>query len=92
MEVHFYATLRSIVGQKTVEIDLPAGATVREMIAEVVSRYPDLRRQLLDENGELYDHMHVFINGRDAPYLEEGMDTQISPEDTVNMFPPVGGG
>jgi molybdopterin synthase sulfur carrier subunit len=40
----------------------------------------------------LWPHVHVFVNGRDAPYLENGVQTIIKSTDTVNIFPAVGGG
>jgi len=92
MNVNFYATFRQIVGTKTVDIPLPDHSTVRDLVNEVVRRFPALRTQLLDEHGELYGHVHVFINGRDAPYLENAQDTLLSPEDNVSIFPAVGGG
>jgi molybdopterin synthase sulfur carrier subunit len=92
MEVHFFATLRQITGQKTVEFDLPEGATTRELVDAIVHRFPPIRRELLDEDGELWPYVHIFINGRDAPFLKEGLDTVLTTKDTVNIFPPVAGG
>jgi MoaD family protein len=92
MKINFYATLRQIVGDKTIEIPLDHGITVQAMIDELLARYPDLRAQLYDANGHLYPHVHLFINGRDAQYLDGGLDAKIGPEDTINIFPPVGGG
>ncbi len=92
MEVHFFATLRQITGQKTVEFDLPEGATTRDLVDAIIHRFPPIRRELLDENGELWPYVHIFINGRDAPFLKEGLDTVLTTEDTVNIFPPVAGG
>ncbi len=92
MRVHFYATLRQIVGQKTVDIDVPAGATVQQIVEAVVRRYPALRRELLDEQGRLHGHIHVFINGRDAHYLDQAAETPVQAEDRVDIFPAVGGG
>lgn len=92
MEINFFATLRQIAGQKTVEFPLTSAVTVRELVEAVVTRFPHMRAELLDENGELYRHVHVFVNGRDAPYLEEGVQTVIKPTDVVNIFPAVGGG
>lgn len=92
MRVNFYATLRPIVGGRTVEFDLEPGITVRELVDVMVERFPPLREQLLNERGELYPHVHVFINGRDAPYLEHGMATVIGPDDTADVFPAVAGG
>ena len=92
MKVNFYATLRPIAGQKTVEFELPPNVTVRELLDAIVTRFPPMDKELLDENGELYAHVHVFINGRDAPYLENTVDTPIKAGDKVDVFPAVGGG
>ncbi len=92
MKVNFFATLRQIVGQKTVEIDLPANTSVQDFLEILTTQYPPMRKELLDPNGNLYRHVHVFVNGRDAPFLENGMETIIQPTDTLNIFPAVGGG
>jgi molybdopterin synthase sulfur carrier subunit len=92
MIVNFYATLRQIVGKKTLEIEMPDGGTVRELVAEIIQAYPPMRRELFDENGELYHHVHILVNGRDTPYLENAIDTPLRPDDIVNVFPAVGGG
>lgn len=92
MKIHFYATLRQIAGQKTVEFDLPEGVTLRQALAAILERFPPMERELVDENGELYQHVHMFVNGRDAPYLDNRMDTIIQPNDKVDVFPAVGGG
>ncbi len=92
MNINFFATLRQIAGQKTVDFDLPNGTTVRQLAEIVVTRFPSMRKELLDENGNLWPHVHVFVNGRDSPYLENGVKTIIKPTDTINIFPAVGGG
>ena len=92
MKINFYATLRAIVGKKTVDFDIPHGAPLRDVVAEVVRLYPAMQRELFDEHGNLYQHVHVLVNGRDSPYLENQLDTPITPEDTINIFPAVGGG
>ncbi|MBN2550114.1 MAG: MoaD/ThiS family protein [Anaerolineales bacterium] len=92
MHVNFYATLRQVVGAKMVDIPLPTGSTVRHLLAEILRLYPDLRGELLDESGHLYSHVHIFVSGRDAPFLENGLDSVISPDDTIGVFPAVGGG
>ncbi len=92
MHINFYATLRQITGQKTVEFPLPDEVTVRQVVDAVVTRFPPMRDELLDEQGELFGHVHVFVNGRDAPYLDNFMETVIYPGDKVDIFPAVGGG
>ncbi|MEP7135035.1 MAG: ubiquitin-like small modifier protein 1 [Chloroflexota bacterium] len=92
MKVNFYATLRPIVGQKTVELSLPAGTTAIQLVLMFVKDYPAMHRELLDENEHFLPHMKFFINGREAVYLPDKMDTVIQPQDKVDIFPPVGGG
>ncbi len=92
MNVNFYATLRQIAGQKTVEFDLPQGVTAGQLLEEVLAKYPLMRPELVDEDGRLYRHVHLFVNGRDAPFLEDKIDTVIKPTDKIDIFPAVGGG
>ena len=72
MQVSFYATLRQMIGQKTIEVPVEPGATVSLLLDALLELYPDMRAELFDEDGELYGHVHVFINGNDAPYLDDG--------------------
>jgi molybdopterin synthase sulfur carrier subunit len=92
MNVNFYATLRQVTGRKSVEFALPAGATVQQLLDAVLERFPDVADYLLDEQGRLYAHVHVFINGRDAPYLDRALETPLTADDAVDLFPAVGGG
>lgn len=92
MKVNFYATLRPIVGQKTVELNLPAGTTAIQLARMFVNDYPPMRKELLDANENFLPHMKFFINGREAIYLPDKFDTIIQPDDKVDIFPPVGGG
>ena len=92
MQVNFYATYRQIVGKKTVEIPLDEGATLSQLVENLVGDYPALRSEWLDDQGHLYGHVHLFVNGRDLPFLENALDTRLQADDTVSVFPPVGGG
>jgi sulfur-carrier protein len=92
MKVNFYATLRDIVGGRTIEIDLPKGSSVRQLLDGLITCYPQLESKLLDEDDELYRHVHLIVNGRDVPYLEDQMDTILQSDDIVSIFPAVGGG
>ena len=80
MKVHFYATLRAIVGQKTVEVELPPNTTALELVNLVTDIHPDLRAELLDAEQRFQRHMKMFINGREAVYLEDQFETIIQPD------------
>jgi molybdopterin synthase sulfur carrier subunit len=92
MRVNFYATLRPIVGGKTVDFPIEEGITVAQLVNTIVTTYPPMREQLLNEQGELYPHVHVFVNGRDAPALDAGMQTLLTQKDLLDVFPAVAGG
>jgi len=92
MEINFYATLRPIAGSKSVDFSLVDGATVMDLVTAVVERFPAMKRELLDDQGKLYGHVHVFVNGRDAPYLGHTTETVLQTTDRVDIFPAVGGG
>jgi len=92
MRIKFHATLRDIVGGSTVEMPEAVGQTVRQALAGLVSRYPGLNKELLDRDGNLYPHVHFFVNGRDAQFLDSAFEYVLKVDDTVNIFPAVGGG
>ena len=92
MKVHFYATLRDIAGGKTVEIPIDHGVTAREVLDAIVTRFPAMKKELLQENGRMYGHVHFFVNGRDIQFTEDDFETRIMPDDVINVFPAVGGG
>ncbi|MHC4452156.1 MAG: ubiquitin-like small modifier protein 1 [Planctomycetota bacterium] len=92
MDVNFFATLRDVAGSRTLSFDLAEGVTVRELLDHVMEKFPIMREKLFDENGELFGHVHVFINGRDAPHLDRALETPLTNADKVDLFPAVGGG
>jgi MoaD family protein len=92
MKINFYATYRQIVGGKTVDLPVAQGLTVRELIDTIVAQYPALRPELLDAAGGLYGHVRVIVAGRDSQFLDGALDTTLSSDETVDIFPPVGGG
>jgi sulfur-carrier protein len=94
VKVILYATLRAAVGLRMVELgpEVGVGSSVWDAVHALIARHPVLGSELLDENGHLSRHVHVMVNGRDAPYLDRGLDTPLGPDDTLDVFPPVGGG
>lgn len=92
MKVNFFATLRDIAGGKTVEFELDEGVTAQELLDTIVTRFPLMKKELLDMDGRMYGHVHLFINGRDVQFLDDDFRTRITKDDVVNIFPAVGGG
>lgn len=92
MKINFYATLRDIAGGKTVEIPLEHGTTAKEVLEAIITRFPEMKKELLHADGRLYGHVHFFINGRDVQFTDDDLGTIILPDDEINVFPAVGGG
>jgi molybdopterin synthase sulfur carrier subunit len=91
MRVSFYATLEPIVGQRKVEVRLPDGSRVGDLVDALVERWPGLREHLLDDEGQLSRRVNLFVEGRNARWLE-GLETPLEPDQTIDVFPPVAGG
>jgi molybdopterin converting factor small subunit len=75
-------------GAATVEA---AGATVGEVFDDLVRRYPELRNQVLDDEGGLHRHLNVFLNDDDIRYLGR-LDAKVGADDTITLMPAVAGG
>ena len=91
IQVKVYATLRPIIGSDTIPVQTQPGQTIQDLLDELVARWPELRQELLDKDGNLLNKIHIFINGRRISYLE-GVNTVIPEGANINIFPPVGGG
>jgi sulfur-carrier protein len=79
----FFPTLN-----KTEEV---AGATVREVIAELDKRYPGLALYVVDETGRLRRHVNVFV--RDEPICDrQTLNDAVSPTDEVYILQALSGG
>jgi molybdopterin synthase sulfur carrier subunit len=92
MKVNLYANFRQVVGARTLEIDLPEGSTLRQLLDSLLLLHPRLEPALVDNSRTLLPYVHIFINGRDTRYLPEGTSLKLTPADKIDIFPPVGGG
>ena len=91
MDIQVYATLREVVGGKSINVDLPSETTVAQLLEQIFAQHPALRDKVFDTNGNLQPSVHLLVNGREVRYLA-GLQTVVTPQDAVRIFPPVGGG
>jgi molybdopterin synthase sulfur carrier subunit len=92
MRVNFYATLRAVVGQKSVELPLAEGTCVQELALEIARRWPALTDQIFDREGEISHQVHFMIGGRNIRWLPQGSATPLFSKDVIDVFPPTAGG
>ena len=91
MQVKLYASLRQAAGTKMVDLNIQAGTTIQEVLAQVTEAYPVLDKFIWKTQGELSEHAHVFINGENINHLQ-GLNTELKSDDHVDIFPPLVGG
>src|SRR5947209_14687280 len=68
-----------------------AGGTVGEVLSALTTQYPDLRKQIFNDEGKLRSFVNVYVNDEDIRYL--GKDaTPARDGDTVSLVPSIAGG
>jgi molybdopterin converting factor small subunit len=67
------------------------GATVAELLDNVILQYPTLKPHLFETNGSLRRHFNVFVNGEHIRELS-GLDTVLKEDDKVILMVSAAGG
>ncbi len=68
-----------------------AGATVAEVLASLTAKFPDLRKQIFNDEGKLRSFVNVYLNDDDIRYLKKDA-TPVAPGDTLSIVPSIAGG
>ena len=74
-------------GERQVEAD---GETVRDVLDDLMSRFPALRSQLVEAD-DLAPFVNVYVEGEDVR-TREGLETEVRPGATVILLPAMAGG
>ena len=67
-----------------------SGGTVRELLDDLMSRFPALRGQLLEDE-ELAPFVNVYVEGEDVR-TKNGLETSVEESSTVILLPAMAGG
>ena len=104
MRWRLFATLAEAAGDTTVEapptVEAVAGGgdarerpvTVGDAIEGLLDSYPALEAEVLDENGDLADHVRLLVDGADPRVEGDGLAEPIDADAELALFPPVSGG
>jgi molybdopterin synthase sulfur carrier subunit len=88
--IYLSGHLKSFTGGETeVRLDSEFGA-VGEVLDSLWLRHPALRDRILTEQGEIRQHVNVFVGSRDVKRLD-GLATAVS-DDELHIFNAVSGG
>lgn len=67
------------------------GGTVAEALAELTARYPNIKKNLFNEQGKLRSFVNVYVNDEDIRYLDKN-DTKLEGPETISIVPSIAGG
>ena len=83
----FIQEFYKVMGTFQIEVDLPEGATVLDLI-DYIDRniHPGFRSMILDEKGEVKYPVEIAVNGRRIDFLQ-GLHTKINEGDQVLFSP-----
>jgi molybdopterin converting factor small subunit len=67
-----------------------SGATVRELLDDLIARFPGLRAQLVEDD-DIAPFVNVYVEGEDVRTLD-GLETPVQDGATVILLPAMAGG
>ncbi len=93
MPVTYYLTAALRVfaaGRDSIEVDA-SPATLSDALDALWAAYPGLRDRVMTEQGELREHVNVFVGSENARYLK-GLETPLGKDPEISIFHAVSGG
>ena len=75
-------------GQSQVSVD---GAAVGDVVDRLISDYPALEANLVDDEGAVRRFVNIYLNDEDIRFLES-LETPLAEGDEVAILPAVAGG
>lgn len=89
VRVEIPTALRGFAGnQDAVEL---AGETVGDLLRELSSAYPQMKKHVFDDQGKLRNFVNVYVNDDDIKHLDKEQ-TRVSAKDVISIIPSVAGG
>jgi len=67
------------------------GTTVGEVMTALTAKFPDLRKQLFNDEGKMRSFVNVYLNDEDIRYMKKDA-TPVAASDTLSIVPSIAGG
>lgn len=90
IRIKFLKPFSEAVGKNDLVFELN-GKTLEDLLEELISQYPKLKKELYLENNELTEYVVIFINDKPLSILN-GVKTRLKDNDEILFFIPVSGG
>ncbi|MEW6592495.1 MAG: HemK2/MTQ2 family protein methyltransferase [Candidatus Hadarchaeota archaeon] len=92
VEIRLFADLRELAGQKSVQEEVPEGATVEDAVKKLAGRLgKEFQGKIIDDAGRLRQMFSILVNDKLITNLD-GPFTKLGDGDVISIFPPVAGG
>jgi molybdopterin synthase sulfur carrier subunit len=78
-------------GRHSLQVDVPDGANVGQLLDALGESYPQLGRRVRDETGALRRFVNVYV-GEDDVRVTDGLATPVPAGTVVTVLPSVAGG
>jgi molybdopterin converting factor small subunit len=93
VKVRSIALIRTLLGKEQVDLSLPEGSTVQDVMDRLTEMGDPKLASYLEEPKEKSAHaaLRIMVNGRDITVLH-GRDTVVAEGDDVLVFIPIAGG
>ena len=67
------------------------GKNVEEVLADLCSRFPELKQNLYEEEGSIRNFINIYVNDEAIRY-SDGMQTGLKDGDRIQIVPSIAGG
>jgi molybdopterin converting factor small subunit len=67
------------------------GGTIESSIKELTTNFPDLKRHLLDDRGQIRSFVNIFVGDEDIRDLQQEQ-TLVKDDTVVSIIPAIAGG
>ena len=68
-----------------------SGTTIEEALSALTARYPDIKKNLFNDQGKLRSFVNVYVNDEDIRYLDK-TNTKLQGSETISIVPSIAGG
>ncbi len=81
--------LRQFTNQKdSVEV---SGVTVGDALSQLTAQYPNIKKNLFNDQGKLRSFVNVYVNDEDIRYMDKD-ETRLEGGETISIVPSIAGG
>ena len=92
LKIKFYSLFRINLKSPGTEYELENNITIAQLIKKLDQDYEDyFTQKLLEEDRSISSGAIILVNGKNVLHLDK-LETEVSNQDTVTLFPPSAGG